>query len=95
MLVLLVELLLDPVELGLDGVLLLLDLFDLLVQLVLALLALLQLELNVSRTLGLPQFALEQHNLTIEALLLVLGDVSSQQSVLQSLQFLREVLAAA
>lgn len=54
MLVLLIEFLLDPVELRLDGILILLDLLDLLVELVLALLALLQLELDVARTLRLP-----------------------------------------
>lgn len=95
MVVALVELVLDAGELGLDGVLLLLDGGDLVVELVLAVLALLELLLQVDRAIGLAHLALEQHDLVVERLLLLLGDLGREQAVLQAVEPLREVLAAA
>lgn len=65
MFILLIEFLLDPGELSLDGVLLLLDSSDLFIQLLLSLLALLQLVLDVARTLRLTHLALQEHDLVV------------------------------
>jgi hypothetical protein len=95
MLILLIEFLLDPGELSLDGVLLLLNRSDLLIQLILSLLTLLQLVLDVTRTLRLTHLALQEHDLVVQGFLLLLGDVGCQQSVLELVQLLAEVLTTA
>lgn len=65
-LVFLIEFFLDAGKLSLDGVLLLLDGSDLLIKLVLAFLTLLQLVLDVARTLRFSHLALQQHDLVVE-----------------------------
>jgi hypothetical protein len=90
-----VQFLLHAGELRLNRVLLLLDGGDLLVELLLALLALLQPVLDVARTLSLPQLSFQQHDLVVQRLLFLLSDLSSQQTVLQPVQLLRETLPTA
>jgi hypothetical protein len=94
-LVLLVEFVLDLGELSFDWVLILLALGDLIVELILAFLALFEFELDVSRALSLSDLALEEHDLAVQALLLLLGDVSCEESVFEPVEFFCEVFSAA
>ena len=65
MLILLIQLFFDSGELSLNGVFFLLDGGNFLIQLILPLLALLQLVFDIARTLSLTHLALQQHDLVI------------------------------